>query len=146
MKKHFVTFLSPGTFVSETTTKPIESWDVEKAMEMARRIEERHGATPYGFMFETRSRGEKDLDSRTTKTSGIYYLGGVVETLAEVKARVKREGTEKENRILISNMEGNRWKRIITNTNSYRFTTQFGEQDTLVPFTPKPRKKDPRDV
>ena len=34
MKKHFVTFLSPGTFVSETTTKPIASWSVEKAKAM----------------------------------------------------------------------------------------------------------------
>ena len=42
MKAHFVTFSSPGTFVHEETTKPIGSWDTEKAIEMAREITERH--------------------------------------------------------------------------------------------------------
>ena len=28
MQKHFVTFLSPGTFVAETSEKEIDSWDV----------------------------------------------------------------------------------------------------------------------
>ena len=35
MKKHFVTFFSPGTFIAESTTKPIESWNIEEAKEMA---------------------------------------------------------------------------------------------------------------
>jgi len=26
IQKHFVTFYSPGTFVAETTEKPIKSW------------------------------------------------------------------------------------------------------------------------
>jgi hypothetical protein len=51
---HFVTFLSPGTFVAEDTTRPIESWDVKQAMKMADDIHERHGAT--------RSRGPEDRD------------------------------------------------------------------------------------
>jgi hypothetical protein len=78
MKKHFVTFCSPGTLVSETTTKDIDSWDVQEASKMARRIKERHGAVPYGFYFSTRERGEEDLDSTVTKTSHMYYLGGKI--------------------------------------------------------------------
>ena len=33
--KHFVTFLSPGSFVAENTTKAIDSWDVPAAQAMA---------------------------------------------------------------------------------------------------------------
>src|SRR5208337_1301855 len=117
VKKHFVTFYSPGTFVSEQTEKPIDSWDIEKAKKMARKIKERYDATPYGFRFSTRSRGDKDLDSKVTATSPMYYLGGKVETLAEVKARATEE-----DRILVSNMEINGYERIITNTNSWKCT------------------------
>jgi hypothetical protein len=55
MKKHFVIFFSPGTFMAETTAKTIESWDTGKAIEMAREIKERYDATPYGFCFTTRT-------------------------------------------------------------------------------------------
>lgn len=50
-----VTFYSPGTFVSETSDVPIDSWDIEKAKELARGIKERHNATPYGFRFRKRT-------------------------------------------------------------------------------------------
>lgn len=46
MKAHFVHFRSPGTFFAEESTRPIESWDTDKAVEMAREIKERHGARP----------------------------------------------------------------------------------------------------
>ena len=104
MEKHFVTFYSPGTFVAEESTKPIDSWDVKAAMKMARKVKERYNALPYGFRFTTRSRKADELDSKVTATSCLYWLGGKIETLAEVKARA----TEKD-RILVSNMEGNRY-------------------------------------
>ena len=132
MTKHYVTFYSPGTFVSESTTKEIKKWDVATAKRMARKIKERYGATPYGFQFTTRYRGPKSFDSRQVKQSGMYYLGGKVETLAEVKARVKKEGSEEQNKILISNMEINKIKRIITNDNSWRFTAELGEDDKVL--------------
>ena len=115
MQQHFVTFYSPGTFVSEHTTKPIASWNVATAKRMARHISERYGATPYGFQFTTRARTEKELDSKLVKTSPMYYLGGVVETLADVKARAT-----KDDDTLIWNMETNKIRRIITNTNSWK--------------------------
>jgi hypothetical protein len=127
VKAHFVTFYSPGTFVAETTTKPIPSWDVEKAKAMAKGIKERYGALPYGFQFITRTRGAKDLDSKVSKTSPMYYLGGKIETLAEVKARA----TEKD-RILIANMEGNGYKRIITNDNSWIWTQPLKDSDIVL--------------
>lgn len=57
MEKHFVTFCSPGTFVSEETTKEVTAWDIDEALEIANGIKERHNATPYGFRFHTRSFG-----------------------------------------------------------------------------------------
>src|SRR5688572_12971577 len=122
MRQDFVTFLSPGTFVHEETTKPIDSWDVGKATAMARDIKERHSATPFAFQFSTRERGPEDLDSKVTKTSGRYYLGGKIETLAEIEAR-----NDPDEQILISNMRGNDWHRVIVNTNSWKIVQPFTE-------------------
>jgi hypothetical protein len=127
MQKHFVTFLSPGTFVSETTERPIDSWDVEAAVKMAREIKERHGAVPYGFRFTTRTRGDDDLDSKVTDKSPIYYLGGKVQTRAEVEAR-----NAPDEAILRSNMRSNGYDRIIVNTNSWRFTAPLEADDIVL--------------
>lgn len=132
MKQHFVTFLSPGTFVHEDTTKPIDSWVAAKAMEMAHDIQERYAATPFAFYFTTRSREENELDSKQTAKSHRYFLGGKVETLTEVKARA----TDSD-RILISNMECNRWDRIITNTNSWKVTQPLEPEDVVLDWTPR---------
>jgi hypothetical protein len=130
MKEHFVTFYSPGTFVHETTEKSIDKWDIEEAKQMARKIKERHGATPYGFRFTTRSRGPMDLDSKVTKESPFYYLGGKIETLEEVKARATKDDS-----ILISNMENNGYERIITNTNSWRWTAPLNPTDVVLDWS-----------
>lgn len=133
MKKHFVTFYSPGTFAAEYTTLPIDSWDVATASEMAHSIKERHGATPYGFRFSTRKRSAKDLDSTIDKTSPMYFLGGKVETLNEIKAR-----NDPSESILLGNMEYNKYKRVITNTNSYRRWTQPLENgDVVLDWSPR---------
>jgi len=76
VKVHFVRFYSPGTFVAEQTEKLIESWDVEKAKEMARNIKERYGACPYGFQFTTRERSGTDLDSHESAHSPMYFWAG----------------------------------------------------------------------
>lgn len=138
VKKHFVTFYSPGSFFAEDTTKPISSWDTEKAMKMAHDVVERYGATPFAFRFSTRERKAKDLDSKETKTSGMYFLGGKIETLAQVK---KRPTAKTEDRILISNMEGNKWNKIITNNNSWKTVQPFREDEGDVLLDWKPRRK-----
>ena len=130
MKKHFVTFLSPGTFVSEQTQKEIDSWDVDKAMQMARNIKERHNATPYGFYFSTRSRKDDELDSKVTKTSGIYYLGGKVLTLKDVKAR-----NDPNDKTLIWNMEVNKYNSVIENTNSWKVTMPLNDKDVVLEWS-----------
>ena len=127
MERHFVTFYSPGTFVAEKTEKPIDWWDVETAKKMALKIVERHGARPFGFRFSTRQRKDDELDSTEVLMSPMYYLGGKVETLAEVKARAT-----KADQILVSNMECNGWEKIITNNNSWKWSQPFEKDDVVL--------------
>lgn len=136
MEKHFVTFYSPGTFLAETTEKPIDSWDVDAAQKMAHDIVERYGATPYAFRFSTRGRGPNDLDSRELKKSCLYHLGGKVETLAEVEAR-----NDPKEEILRSNMRSNRYDKVVTNDNSWRSTQPLGADDVVLDWKPRPAKK-----
>ncbi len=113
-RKHFVTFLSPGTFFNEETTKPIPSWDVKVAVRMSRKIVERYGAKPFAFVFSTCELSWKDLGLKTTKESGRYFLGGRVLTLEEVKKEMPNES------ILIGNMERNKIRKVVVNENSWR--------------------------
>ena len=129
MEKHYVIFMSPGTLVSETTKEEIDSWDVFVAMEMARHIKERHGATPYGFYFITKERKDWEFESKIIRESKMYYLGGVVKTLAEVEAE-----NNPDNKILISNMKGNGYDRVIVNTNSWKITLPVKKDDVVLPF------------
>lgn len=127
MKQHFVIFYSPGTFVAETTSKPIDAWNVDDAVAMSAMIEERHGARPYGFRFTTRGRGPDDLDSKEIASSPMHYIGGKVETLEEVEAR----GDPSE-AILRSNMRGNGYKRIWTSTKGWKWTQPLKDDDLVI--------------
>jgi hypothetical protein len=131
MQQHYVIFYSPGTFVAEQTTNPIDAWDVDAAMDAAHFIKERHGATPYGFRFITRGRGPDDLDAKEIARSCLYYLGGKVETLAEVEAR-----NDPKEDILRSNMRCNGYGRIIVNDNSWRWTQPLEESDIVLDWRP----------
>lgn len=134
--QNFVVFISPGTLFSETTTKPIESWSIEAACSMADGISERHGSKPFRFMFETKiisdpiddgQGGTLDVEPKTIKSSAIHYLGGVLLTIEDVKAR-----NDPKNDILIRNMECNNSPIVLENTNSYRSTLPFHEDDVVV--------------
>lgn len=121
MKQHFVIFFSPGTLVSEQTTKPIDAWDPEVALEMASTIVERHNARPYGFQFITR------LDSSVTARSPMYFIGGKVETRDEVFAR-----NEPDEGILRANMENNDIDRIWVSTSGWKTTMRLREGDVVL--------------
>lgn len=129
MNKHFVTFESPGTFITESTTSPIDSWDVAEAVKMAAGITERYGAKPFRFQFSTRTRSESDLDSHISEESAMYYLPHCkIETLEEIKAR-----NDPKDRILLSNMECNGWSRIITTTEGWKISQPFHDTDVILP-------------
>lgn len=127
LKQHFVTFYSPGTFVAETSQKPIESWNVDDAVAMSGMIEERHGARPYGFRFTTRGREDHELDSKVIATSPMHYIGGKVETREEVEAR-----NAPDEEILRSNMRMNNYKRIWTSTRGWRWTQPLSDDDVVI--------------
>jgi hypothetical protein len=136
MRKHYVTFLSPGTFVSEQTTRPADAWDVPGACEAARGVRERHGATPYGFYFTTcltadpvpdGEGGWLNVQGREAERSGMFFLGGRLLFVHELRAAGR-----KEDKILVSNMEANDWPVCVRNDNSWRSVQPFGEKDAIV--------------
>lgn len=134
-QQHFVTFYSPGTFVAETSNREIKKWDIEAAKKMAHTIVERYGATPYAFQFSTMGRGSKDLNAKEIARSPLYYLGGRVETLAEVEAR-----NDPKEEILRRNTRCNGWNRIIVNDNSWRVTRPLNDSDVILDWKPRPKR------
>jgi len=127
VKKHFVTFYSPGTFVAEESVKEIDSWDIDIARKMAESIKERYSAVPYAFRFTTRTRKPEDLDSHVSEKSPTYFINCKVETLAEVEAR-----DDPKEKILRSNMRGNGWDRIATTIKGWKWTQPIGPDDIVL--------------
>lgn len=129
VKKHFVTFYSPGTFVAEETTKEIDAWSPDLAKRMAADIKERYGAVPYGFQFSTRTRTDKDLDSKVTARSCMYFINCKVLTLADV------EKLAKENRkyeTLLANMKENRFARVVETINGWKWCQPLTDKDIVL--------------
>lgn len=136
MRKHYVQFFSPGTFVAETTTREIDSWDVQIAVDMSGVIIERYSAKPYGFKFLTMltsdpiddgEGGLLEVEPKKVEESGMYHLGGKLETLEEVETR-----DDPKERILRANMRGNGYDKIVINTNSWKSMHPFREGDVLL--------------
>lgn len=134
--KHYVEFLSPGTFFSEQSRKPIDSWSIPEAVNIAAGITERHAAKPYGFRFVTMLEAEPisdgrggtlEVKSREIERSGFHWLGGRVRTYDEVCA----DDLESE-RILRSNMQSNIYPAVVENNNSWKFTGEFSEGSVVV--------------
>lgn len=124
-EKHYVTFLSPGSFVAETSTREIDSWDVDVAVRMVTGITERYHATPYGFYFTTRTRGEHDFEPEETARSGMYYIGCEVKTVADLEG-------DPANDILLSNMRSNGWDEVVQTTNGWRWTQPLETGDVVL--------------
>ena len=131
-KTHKVVFYSPGTLVAESTTKDISEWCPKEAMILCAGIKERHGATPYGFQFETYESPEMEVEDwefqpKRVATSGMYFIMAQVKTADQTEA----EGNP-ENNILVSNMRHNGWDRVAITTTSYKWTQPFKEEDRVV--------------
>ncbi len=136
MRKHYVTFYSPGTLFSESTTKPIGKRDTREAVAMAEQIVERYGAKPYGFRFETRivkdpvpdgEGGTLEVQPKTIDESGTYFLGGTLETLDDLERRA-----EPRDEICRSNMRRNGYPIVCSVVNGYKSTHPFTDDDFVV--------------
>lgn len=127
MKRHLVTFYSPGTFFSEETSKVIDSWDVEKAVEMSKTVLERYDARPYGFRFSTSEQKDGEWGIKEVAKSPMYWLGGTIYTLEELESK-----NDPDDRILISNLKSNHYTRCIVNTNSWKFTGILEDEDIIL--------------
>lgn len=119
MKKYFIRYLYPGLIFSDSreveTDMTTEQW--------ARKLVPRElPCQPFAFQYVVRERGEQDLDSRVTETSGRYYFGGEVFTLADIEARKFFS-----DRILIENMKCNGYAKVII---TGRQAQHFADNDT----------------
>jgi len=138
-EKHFAVFYSPGTFFAETSNRPIDSWDIGKAVAMSKEITERHNAKPYGFRFETYvypqmpplSDGEREfkVEGQLLRRSGLHFLGGTVWTYHQVRQR-----DDPNDSILLSNMLSH-CPIMVENRNSYLSTHAFESGDCIVDET-----------
>lgn len=129
MQKHYVNFYSPGSFIAEVNQVPIDRWDVDQAVELARRIKQRHGATPYGFNFTTREVNDSGRSVEINRSAGMYYLGGRVETYEMILVR-----NDPSEEILRWNMKMNNISRILVNTNSYKSTHELRDSDIVLDY------------
>lgn len=137
MRRHYVTFRSPGTLFAEETTRPVKGWSaIKDAVAMAESIVERHGARPYGFFFSTRVEappvpdgegGTLQVQPRTVETSGMFFLGGTLVTFDEITER-RSDRAE----ILLSNMRCNGYPIVIETRNSCLATNPFEKGDCVV--------------
>ncbi len=67
-ERNYVTFYGPGR---RLISYQIDSWDIEKAKEMARKL----APEPFKFNFCKRRRNDEELDSRIVMASSMYFLG-----------------------------------------------------------------------
>jgi len=135
IRKHYVIFMSPGTFVTEVSERQIEDWNPAQAAAMAAGIVERYGAIPYGFHFETRlsappvtdgEGGFLEVTERTVATSGTYFWGRL-ETYDDVAAR-----SLPDERILVDNMRDNDWWIVVVDHRRWKSTQPFTEESFLI--------------
>lgn len=117
---HYLTYFYPGSFFSEEESKEIPKRNVASAIK---------GASPGAFAFQFYDRTKIVVDGETLwgpvkNKSPKHYIGGRVYTLSEVEATFPTE------KILISNMRGNGYKRVIkTRRGNFQ---PLGEHDVLV--------------
>ena len=126
MKKHFVTFYRPGTFVAETVVREVDGWNLDEARNAYDNLDDFMRTNCYGFQFFTKGRADDELDSKVTDRSAMYYLGGKVETYEDVQSRTNGYST------LLSNMKSNGYDRVITNVPS-GWTQPLRDDDVVLP-------------
>ena len=125
VRRTYVEFVYPGVIVNETSVKEVESRDTSE-------VKVPDGA--FGFRFfdvliaKVECAGKTvELRSDRLNQSPMHYYGGRIFSREEVARKVP------DNRILLSNMEGNGWDRVIkTRTGNFQ---PFEESDVFIEAT-----------
>ncbi len=135
MRQHFVEFFCPGTFFAERARKPIDKPSINLALEMAKSIEERYKALPYGFVFieciispriPDGEDGWLDVNPKEVSQTGMHFFG------KNKLMKYDEVPEDKYHEILRSNMRCNHWPYVVENTNSWKCVQPFEEKDCIV--------------
>jgi len=124
MKKtvYYAEMFEPGIICSESYNMKLGSWGtVDEAKNKA--ISEVGGA--FGFNIKHRTEdfdGDEMLTGSWVNDTKTIYVKGTVKTLSQVKDQHPNE------RILISNMECNKWDRVIMMPNGQAFPFEDGNE------------------
>ena len=121
MIKHYVEFTMLGGFFYEYSTESIDHRDSSKV-----KVPKNAFAFRFFDREEVESNGEI-LKGDRKNYSSLYYVGGEIMTLAQVKKQLPQE------EILINNMEINNWDKVI----KHRFGgfQPFEKDNVLLPET-----------
>jgi len=106
--KTYVEYLYPGSFFSEEESKPVKERDPEKILKTLPK-----GVFAFLFYDQASTMVKVDGEAQTVygkrkNVSGKYYPDAEIYTVPQLKAL-----DEKQYHILIANMEGNGWKRVV---------------------------------
>lgn len=105
MQQHHVTYLFPGSFFSEESSRKVSAWDVAEALKDIPKLSDTYPPA-FCFYFSTMRREDDEMNGKQVAKSGRYYLGGKVYEYDELP-----QG--KENEILRLNIQHYDGKRAI---------------------------------
>jgi hypothetical protein len=116
--------------------RDISDWKVDEALAIASDVE---GA--YAFRFqkreisENRIDGQYDIIVKILEESGTYYIGGYIETIADIKARIALNNEKKtdSDRLLANRLEAGGHTTIIRSIQSGVWSCVFHDGiDTII--------------
>ena len=129
-KDHYlVTFYSPGTFFSETSSIRLDELDINKILKKAKGTSERYNAKPYGYTWKQIREffiGKEKLEKEEVldESKGyIFITGNVI---------FSKDLTNPDENIFKSNLESNAGGVGIQNFNSYKFSYFFDKNDIII--------------
>lgn len=97
--RHYVDFRSPGSFVAEESSRPIEALDTRLAVRLARGVVERYHQTPYAFRLRTMLEADPvtidgevfEVVPKRVALSGEHFIGAEVLSYDQIPVDAKHE-------------------------------------------------------
>ncbi|PZM08070.1 hypothetical protein CPY51_30470 [Rhizobium tubonense] len=127
MSKEYAVFLFNGSFTNTERPVQVPCRDVDRATEIAQQLTLQYGAPPFAFHFESRVDSLDSIGNR----SGLYYLGGTIQTLAEIRAECNPS-----NQRMIWNLEARGIDKIVTNNCPCLACFPLRDEDQVLTWEP----------